>query len=393
MLPLPPAPTSWQSAEQMKYWLLARAEEDRRFQEVERTCQETLRLKQREIEQSMLQDSLRAGVPPHIIPLIFAGMKEGKNSQVVDLFEKHTAQETQSAPPSVPPQHVPHGRAQFTLPNLDAGNSTLRLPPLNTHLPQQAQDTLDSRADNRPVPAEKNSPNLEEDFSSMSRTPGPHASQSTPVQHQPLPQRAQPSIGVLQWLPPQSPSQPPGPYNRVQTETFLQSDSSEPTTPSQPKSESNPSRKRKSQSTHQQLPPPMRPQDVLGQIPRRGSSSSIKDLHPSGMHEQHKQCGDLTGSNEPQDVVESSSQVEESAAISKVATHSKAESGMSILKLINGTLTELSAMKKNVGNSRRESHSQPSARSRAAKGFECASASPLPTSHGPETGNPENSSS
>ncbi|OJJ44266.1 hypothetical protein ASPZODRAFT_135062 [Penicilliopsis zonata CBS 506.65] len=84
--PPPPSATSssaqWQSADDsMRLWLQAKAEEDRRKQEEEKTRQESLRLEQRRIEQAMLRDSFQAGVPPQMVPLIFAGLGGGSLSQ------------------------------------------------------------------------------------------------------------------------------------------------------------------------------------------------------------------------------------------------------------------------------------------------------------------------
>ena len=71
---LPGAP-SWQGGDEpMRSWLRARSEEDRRKQEEEKTRQESLRLEQRRIEQTMLRESLSGGVPPYLVPLVFAGM-------------------------------------------------------------------------------------------------------------------------------------------------------------------------------------------------------------------------------------------------------------------------------------------------------------------------------
>lgn len=58
----------------MRNWLTAKAEEDKRKQEEEKTRQETLKLEQRRIEQSMLRESLQGGVPPQMVPIIYAGM-------------------------------------------------------------------------------------------------------------------------------------------------------------------------------------------------------------------------------------------------------------------------------------------------------------------------------
>ncbi|KAH9220023.1 hypothetical protein DL95DRAFT_290718 [Leptodontidium sp. 2 PMI_412] len=75
---LPAPPQQWQGAEEsMRNWLLAKAEEDKRKQEEEKTRQESLRLEQRKIEQDMLRTSLSGGIPPYMIPMVFAGMGGG----------------------------------------------------------------------------------------------------------------------------------------------------------------------------------------------------------------------------------------------------------------------------------------------------------------------------
>jgi hypothetical protein len=71
---LPPPSGFSDNPEYMQHWLRAKAEDDRRGQEEEKTRQETLKLERRKIEQAILADSLRAGVPPHMLPLLFAGM-------------------------------------------------------------------------------------------------------------------------------------------------------------------------------------------------------------------------------------------------------------------------------------------------------------------------------
>ncbi|KAH0839131.1 hypothetical protein AYO21_04724 [Fonsecaea monophora] len=75
---LPAPPSQWAGQdESMRSWLHAKAEEDRRKQEEERTRQEGLRLDQRRIEQDMLRESLQGGIPPPMVPLIFAGIGGG----------------------------------------------------------------------------------------------------------------------------------------------------------------------------------------------------------------------------------------------------------------------------------------------------------------------------
>ena len=58
----------------MRHWLSARAEEDKRKQEEQRTRQEELRLEQRKLEHSMLRESLDRGVPPTMVPMMYAGI-------------------------------------------------------------------------------------------------------------------------------------------------------------------------------------------------------------------------------------------------------------------------------------------------------------------------------
>ncbi|KAF2878071.1 hypothetical protein BDV95DRAFT_613698 [Massariosphaeria phaeospora] len=91
---LPPPPSQWQGADEgMKNWLLAKAEEDRRKQEEERTRQESLRLEQRKIEQAMLRESMQGGVPPHLVPMIFAGIGGGNlASMSADWIQQYSAQ-------------------------------------------------------------------------------------------------------------------------------------------------------------------------------------------------------------------------------------------------------------------------------------------------------------
>jgi hypothetical protein len=80
---LPPAPSQWQGAEDgIKNWLAAKAEEERRKQEEEKTRQESLKLEQRKIESSMLRDSIQGGVPPHLVPIIFAGIGGGSLANI-----------------------------------------------------------------------------------------------------------------------------------------------------------------------------------------------------------------------------------------------------------------------------------------------------------------------
>ncbi|RDW86812.1 uncharacterized protein DSM5745_03454 [Aspergillus mulundensis] len=111
---LPPPPSQWQSSssdDAMHHWLQAKAEEDRRKQEEEKTRQETLRLEQRRVEASMLRDSLIAGVPPQIIPLVFAGIcQNGLPQPVLELAQQYLSQApaTRGPNPQAPPPAPSH---------------------------------------------------------------------------------------------------------------------------------------------------------------------------------------------------------------------------------------------------------------------------------------------
>jgi hypothetical protein len=74
LMTLPAPPDSWGREENMRNWLQAKAEEDRRKQEEEKTRQEGLKLEQRKIEHSILHESLQGGIPPPMVPIVFAGM-------------------------------------------------------------------------------------------------------------------------------------------------------------------------------------------------------------------------------------------------------------------------------------------------------------------------------
>ena len=90
-----PSPGSqWEGAEEsMRNCLAANAEEDRRKQEEERTRQETLRLEQRKIESTMLRESITGGVPPHMVPIIFAGIGGANLANFsVDWLQQYAAQ-------------------------------------------------------------------------------------------------------------------------------------------------------------------------------------------------------------------------------------------------------------------------------------------------------------
>ncbi|KAL8664345.1 MAG: hypothetical protein Q9202_003160 [Teloschistes flavicans] len=80
--PLPRAPESWNGAEEsMRSWLAAKTEEEKRKAEEQRTQQATLVVEQRKIEASILRESLQGGIPPYMVPMVFAGLAGGPVAQ------------------------------------------------------------------------------------------------------------------------------------------------------------------------------------------------------------------------------------------------------------------------------------------------------------------------
>ncbi|KAJ5773918.1 hypothetical protein N7457_008814 [Penicillium paradoxum] len=114
--PVPPLPAAWIGKEEMKVWLNAKMEEDRRKQEEERSYQANVLLEQRRIEQAVIADTLRAGVPPTLIPLIFHGIyTTGANLKLAAELQRQWSTPARPVPApqhscAVPAQHVniPH---------------------------------------------------------------------------------------------------------------------------------------------------------------------------------------------------------------------------------------------------------------------------------------------
>ncbi|KAM0481383.1 hypothetical protein ACHAPX_003487 [Trichoderma viride] len=107
---LPPPPQQWQGAEEsMKTWLQAKTEEEKTRQEEEKTRQETLRLEQRRIEMDILRASLNGGIPPPIVPLVFAGMGSGGTLPQAALeWAQQFMTPAQSHHPQLLPPQRPH---------------------------------------------------------------------------------------------------------------------------------------------------------------------------------------------------------------------------------------------------------------------------------------------
>lgn len=132
--PLPPHLHFSQGPEQMQHWLHAKAEEERRLQEEEKTRQETLKLEQRKVEQAILTDALRAGVPPYLVPTIFAGLNgDGRFCQASAAAHQCMAQMHQIAPGPAEIQKAfsTAGEASHVdvSPEKDCASTTQSLPP------------------------------------------------------------------------------------------------------------------------------------------------------------------------------------------------------------------------------------------------------------------------
>lgn len=111
-----PPPPGWQTSEEsMRAWLVAKAEEEKRRQEEEkrrqeeeRTSQERFRLEQRKTEFDILRASLQGGIPPSIVPVIFAGMSGTVPPTTLDWAQQLTQQQLhpqQLLPGPASPEH------------------------------------------------------------------------------------------------------------------------------------------------------------------------------------------------------------------------------------------------------------------------------------------------
>ncbi|KAL9114185.1 MAG: hypothetical protein Q9227_001957 [Pyrenula ochraceoflavens] len=134
-----PAPSSqWNNNEESsRIWYQAKAEEDRRKQEEEKTKQEGLRLDQRKIEQNILVESLHGGIPPYMVPIIFAGMGGGNLSQatmelaqqaMAHLQQQHQHQQQMQIQAQVQ-QQAPAAPAQHTQNSPDLRRESRMIPP------------------------------------------------------------------------------------------------------------------------------------------------------------------------------------------------------------------------------------------------------------------------
>ncbi|RGP77990.1 hypothetical protein FLONG3_3825 [Fusarium longipes] len=209
---LPAPPQQWQGAEEsMKHWLQARAEEDKRKQEEERTRQESLRLEQRKVEMDMLRTSLQAGIPPPMVPLVFAGMGGGGVAPQAALEWAQQFMPPGQAPPraqlmpaqwSASPEHQresqpqPHIQQQG-IPSASAAGAGYVYPPS----PSRPRGQTVSGAIGRPM-GMSTLPSLNINVPQSAHAPVMHSHMQQAQQQQDS--QASPSIYFHHWQPPAS---------------------------------------------------------------------------------------------------------------------------------------------------------------------------------------------
>lgn len=263
----------------MRNWLSTKAEEERRKAEEEKTRQESLRLEQRRVEQAMLRESMQGGVPPHMIPMIFAGMGGANLANVsLDWLQQYAAQlqasqqQVQDAVPelrretrminpqaSYPP---PPAAPQQVIQSVPVAPAPPPPQPLAQHQTTfsaypPAPPSPSHRARNMPVPptsaprttAQASLPRLT--TNEMIQHPPPTAPSSAHPLHQTQTvqqeQAASPSILFHYWVPPSQDSKPNPPTPSGRNEPQSHHADAEYT---------NSPRKRKAQGPHQPAPPP-----------------------------------------------------------------------------------------------------------------------------------------
>lgn len=243
---MPPPPGFSDNPEHMQHWLQAKAEDDRRSQEEEKTRQEALKLEQRKIEQAILADSLRSGVPPHMLPFLFASMNGNGPSypeptpDMAHQWLRSGATQihaTSRSPRSHIQASLPGSGVSTTLPplpqhlqtapagpqrDLPSTNPTLytsspNIPPgagsITTHVPPSHSATTGvlkpvgrpARPVDVPTPGQIQIP---PNFSTTPRTSVSQQQQQTATtRSEPRTRRSSPSISFHHWVPPQAQAQ------------------------------------------------------------------------------------------------------------------------------------------------------------------------------------------
>ncbi|KAJ5288015.1 hypothetical protein N7478_003701 [Penicillium angulare] len=322
--PLPPVPQLWQGTEAMQQWLVAKAEDDRRSQEEEKTRQESLRLEQRKVEHTILLESLRAGVPPPLVPFIFTGMNKTNpacTQSLIDAAQQLVSQSSRSVPASSSqPQQAfgEHTASTSTLPPLNVQSPptqpsvgvhqrdmrTLATSMYTTQLPlMRAVDPTAHQPENRssvsslaaglptqaPRPMDMQQPQNGQRTSigSAQHLVAPPNAQGAPIQQE-LRQsrRSSPSISFHHWVPPGSHLQTPT-STKDQPEVNPVSNQPHPPARTDVSSFYSPARKRKSQTAHTSNAPPATRSSEY--VPRESRSSRNSPIMSQSHHQQPPQ--------------------------------------------------------------------------------------------------------
>lgn len=304
---LPTLDPAYYSEDSMRQWLRTKAEEDRRRQEEERTHQETLKLEQRRIEQSMLRDAFQAGVPPQMVPLIFMGIGGGSlnvppdvahemdmSIQQAQSWQQQQRAQQQAMPAQINSRLPPPGSdlSQPLPPDVRRDNN--RAIPPNPYASQPAPVRTTSPP--HPVPASPTQTQLYRGSLQSSRL----HSFVDPQSHQPMPRlntseiqfaqsphnigSTQPQPGAAPSYVPVSASAPPSATTKPETQStqspsiyfhhWVPPGQSQPSTPSargrqesssrshgQGEAHTSPGRKRKAAGSHPPPPPPTSQQE------------------------------------------------------------------------------------------------------------------------------------
>ncbi|EGY22475.1 uncharacterized protein VDAG_03913 [Verticillium dahliae VdLs.17] len=298
---LPGPPPQWQGAEEsMRSWLTAKAEEDRRKQEEERTKQESLRLEQRRIEADMLRTSLQGGIPPPIVPLVFAGMGGAVSPTALDIAQQYIASQGHGAHPQLmstqggqrSPEHrrdsQSHGYGPYTgvpsTPVSAPGPHGYAAYPGSPQTRGRAQTLSSTGSTGRAVGPSSNLPSL--------NTGAPPAGQSQSSMHGHVHGGHAPSQQLSGQQESQQQQQSPGIYfHHWQPPTSQAGSSNQPATPSGEVGES-PRNKRKATDPQQAAPMPSQQQHRFRSPPVLFKpGATLSNPPPSRRRGQHSRRG------------------------------------------------------------------------------------------------------
>ena len=221
---LPPPPQHWTgSDDSMRNWFQARAEEEKTKQEEERTRQESLRLEQRKIEMDMLRASLGGGIPPPMVPLVFAGMGSGGTlpQAALDWAHQFISSQGQTQHPQLLPPRPPTpesqreaGSQQYqSTGQVETGQAPTGYPAYGESPTRPRGQTI-AGVMNRPAASSNlsgsNTPQSGQGLQSSASTSGPFQQQQPPG-GQSSQQDPSPSIYFHHWQPPATQSSQGGP--------------------------------------------------------------------------------------------------------------------------------------------------------------------------------------